>query len=181
MSNTVDFSQYEEKPALKIFNGGNAGCATNVQMSIVANEKTKDTAPDAHVVFIDSEGATLRSQGIWNLAPGADQESVKKTVQATGRFWRACMGETTAFPTGLSVVQVYEAIANSGKTFDVFVAYGTTDSPSKYLKTRKYDYIQAHNPSKPLVAKTDDLMVRPQADTETETTTNTAVESELPF
>ncbi len=177
MSNTVDFSQFEDK-SIKIFNGGEAGYVENVKVSIQNNEskQTGDNKPDFNVIYTDSTGATLRGQGVWELTGSETPDAVKKTVQAVGRYWRACMGETP-FPQNMSVRQIYQAIANSGRTFGVFVAYGTTEAPSKYLGLRKYDFIQPSG-STPLTAKSTDNMVRLVADSEVVTETSS---QDLPF
>jgi|TARA_R110000822_G_scaffold152112_4_gene291293 hypothetical protein len=163
-----------------IFNGGNAGLAKDV--SIFVNKRKVDEPenyPDYKLIIKDSSGAEL-SQGFYYFTPNAQKDEAyndKRATQEVSRvlhLTRAVMGSDYTFPAEVaSVKEAYDLLFKlvnenvEGKTFNVFVTYGTTMRPSKYLGVRYFDYIEPAGGVSRLRVKRTDSMERVVADVPT--------------
>jgi hypothetical protein len=178
MSTTLDFSTYENKTEA-IFNDGKPGLVKNTTLSveIVQPEEGKNL-PAIKLIHTDNKNRVLKGAALWELTGAEEPDALKRTIQNLGRTWKSCMGDAP-FPSGATITSFWQTIAASGKTFEVFVTYGTTDKPSKWLAPRKYDFIQAEGAAVPLSKKDKDNMERLQEDREA--TTSAAKSDDLPF
>ena len=161
-----------------IFNGGTAGLVPNVTVRV---EKRKIEEPETNplfkVFFIDERGGVV-NQAWWNFTPNENNTEEKNKdlqgyyISRLLHLARAVMGKTYTFPPVESVAKalelVMDLVANnsSDKKFNVFVTYGTTRKPSKYLNVRYFNFIElAQEGCKSLMTPSNvDLMERLQAD-----------------
>tara|TARA_R110000822_G_scaffold302649_2_gene426973 strand:+ start:22886 stop:23479 length:594 start_codon:yes stop_codon:yes gene_type:complete len=160
-----------------IFNSGQAGLATNVTISVNKRQVDEpENYPDYKLAVKDSAGAEI-TQGFYYFTPNPDKDedyNQKRSTQEVSRVLhlaRAVMGADYAFPTNIgSVKEAYDVLFGlvndnaEGKSFNVFVTYGTTFRPSKYLGIRYFDYIEPADGPTRLRVKNADSMERISAD-----------------
>lgn len=156
-----------------IFNGGNAGLAENVTISAIERKKVDDPGnyPDYKVIIKDPTGAEI-SQGFYYYTPSPDksaQENAKRETQEVSRVLhiaRAVMGADYQFPGVTTAKEAFDVLFKlikenfTGKTFNVFVTYGTDFKPSKYLGLRYFDFIESSEGTSRLRTKPADNMER---------------------
>tara|TARA_R110000851_G_scaffold315229_3_gene477571 strand:- start:2976 stop:3569 length:594 start_codon:yes stop_codon:yes gene_type:complete len=160
-----------------IFNGANAGLASNV--TITVNKKQVDEPenyPDYKLVMKDAAGSEL-SQGFYYYTPNPQKDEdynerrANQEVSRVLHLARAVMGADYKFQEEInSVKEAYDLLFklvsdNAGdKKFNVFVTYGTTVRPSKFLGLRYFDYIESAEGDSRLFGKRTDSMERVVAD-----------------
>lgn len=160
-----------------IFNGGNAGKAENVEISIEKRKADEpDNRPDYKMIMTDEAGAKI-NEGFYY--PKANPQKTDEQNQAAARrelgrvvaIARAIMGNDYEFPQVGSIKEGYDTLFKiisdnaGGQKVNVFVTYGNTGYPKKYLELRYFDFIENVNAvSGKLKQKNDDLMERLEAD-----------------
>lgn len=151
MSIDLNDKQFE---ANQVFNNGKAGRTENVTISV--EKKTDDDherAPDYKVIATDEGGATV-NEGFYYFQPkdGDNEKEVKRKSKAEiSRYVslaRAVMGEDAKLPEVSTPQEALDAIMklvkeNAGsQKFNVFTNYGTEGYASKYLRLRRYNFIE---------------------------------------
>lgn len=160
-----------------IFNSGNAGRADNVTISVVKRKVDEpENYPDYKLIAKDESAAEI-SQGfyVYKPQPGkTDEQNKTRENQELSRLihlGRAVMGAEYEFPSVNSTQEAYDVIFKlitdnaPGKQFNIFVTYGTTRKPSKYLGIRYFDFIEAIGGFSRLKTKNSDSMERVVPDT----------------
>lgn len=177
MSINLNDKQFETT-AIKVFNGGKAGLVKNVAVSVTKKTPAEaDNAPDYKLILTDEEGAEL-NEGFYYFTPrqGASTEEVKTSegyeLTRLVHLARAVMGADAQLPEVNTVREALDSIMKlvsnnaGGKTFNVFVNYGTTVRPSQYLRLRRFNFIESSEvESTTLVQGTKDNMQRITPDT----------------
>lgn len=173
---TIDLNGREFE-GTTIFNGGNAGLVKDVTITVTKRQVDEpENYPDYKLVVKDTSNAEV-SQGFYYFTPNPQKDEAyneKRATQEVSRVLhlaRAVMGRDYNFPTDISTVkEAYDVLFSlvkdnaEGKKFNVFVTYGTTQRPSKFLGLRYFDYIEIAGDSSRLVVKRADNMERVVAD-----------------
>lgn len=174
--NGKDFAE----KTVAIFNNGKAGIAKNVDVRIEKKQPT-DTpgTPDFKVYFTDEIGTI--NQGFYYFTPNPKdslERQKQRETQEVSRVLhiaRAVLGSDYAFPAVNTTKEAYDMLFNlsaknlAGKKFNVFVTYGTKDSPNKkgYLGVRYFNFIEPADVEVSRLIQNDrDLMERVVADSE---------------
>lgn len=159
-----------------IFNNGQAGIAKGVEISV---EKRQADEPDTYPNYklVVSDGVSKVNQGFYypKSDPNkSEEQNDQAAVREVGRIMhiaRAVMGANYTFPNVSSAKEAFDVLFNlirenaGGKTFNVFVTYGTTGYPDKYLKLRYFNFIEPSDTAvSRLKATPSDLMERLEQD-----------------
>ena len=159
---------FKAKEFSAIFNGGKAGRVANVTISV--SKKTAadaDNLPNYKLIITDSEKAEI-NEGFYYV----DEKDERKGELMANRLLsiaRVVLGADTVFPKYESYKDVMDGIFKmikkgaDDKNFSVFVTYGNLGYPSKYLKLRYFDFIEAGDVEESatrLFKKKNDLMDR---------------------
>ena len=173
-----------------IFNGGNAGKVNNVTMTVEKKKATDpDNAPDFKVFFKDEAGSLI-NQGFYyhkNNEMNSEQKNRDNEGYLVGRVLsiaKATVGKDYVFEqfnTSKEAIDYLFKLINDnceGKSYDVFVSYGTTAKPSQYLGLRYFNFVEAAGTTPSRLTPTNtDQMVRIVADaakTEAQASTTTS-------
>ena len=147
MSNTLDFSTYQEKEnkADAIWNSGVAGVVENVILTLRDNpSKTPDNNfPDYELIATDSQGREL-VDAYWELAENATPEQMSKVVQQLGGLWKNIYGDASPLPNGKTVREILQLVTEGGLV-RAFAAYGTAAYPKKYISLPRYRAFESMN------------------------------------
>lgn len=159
-----------------IFNGGNAGLVHDVTIAVTKRQVDEpENYPDYKLTVKDATGAEV-TQGFYYFTPNPekpDEYNEKRATQEVSRILhvaRAVMGKDYSFPEVNSIKEAYDTLFtlvkdNAGsKKFNVFVTYGTTMRPSKYLGLRYFDFIEPAGETSTMRTKRADNMERVEAD-----------------
>jgi hypothetical protein len=130
-----------------IFNGGTAGLAENVTMSVDKKAAdAKEGSPDYKVVFTDSNGGTC-NHGLWFVTGGNDYNDeatlINKQAKLLKHLVHAVYGSDYQFPQFGNATEMLngcmkllkEGLPNAGQ-FRIWTNYGTTQGPKKYIQPR---------------------------------------------
>lgn len=154
-----------------IFNGGNAGKVNNNTVTVERKKSTDaDNAPDYKVFYKDEHGSVI-NQGFYYHKDNSLYDAKKNKdneVYLVGRVLsiaKAVLGKEYVFAeyqTSKEAIDGLFKLVNDnadGKTFDVFVTYGTTSKPSQYLGLRYFNFIEATGtmPSRLVKSNTDQM------------------------
>lgn len=165
--------------SVAIFNNGIAGKVNNVKIAV--NKKTAvdpDNAPDYKVVFSDAIGDV--NVGFYYPTPNPQYDEKRNKDLEGWTIGRILSIAKSVLPKDF-VFEVFDESATSkqvvdylfklikdnseGKTVNVFVTYGTTQKPSKYLGLRYFDFVESSDTTVSRLAKKPaDLMERIEAD-----------------
>ena len=173
----IDLNGKDFEGGTAIFNGGNAGLAKDVTISVAKRKVDEpENYPNYKLIVKDSDGLEI-SQGFYYFTPNPQKDEAhneKRATQEVSRVLhlaRAVMGADYDFPADIaSVEQAYDVLFAlvkdnaEGKKFNVFTTYGTTMRPSKYLGVRYFDYIEPAGENSRLSVKRTDNMERVVAD-----------------
>lgn len=165
------FNLNEKVAGSAVFNNGVAGKATNVSVTI---EKRKvdepDSYPDYKLVVSDESGGIPINQGFYINAEDDDKRQ-QMTYQRVKSIADAVVDEGFVYPEVNGYVDALNTLFkvirenSDGKKVDVFVTYGYTGKPSKYLGLRMFNFIQKPNASfDRLKPSNTDVLERPEAD-----------------
>lgn len=187
-------NSFQDK-VVKVFNNGEAGKVENVSIDRIEKagknyDKTGDQIPDYRIIFKDEEGSEL-NQAWWYLSQRdmeTDEQYKARFEREIGRLLhiaRAVLGADFDFPEvkdekeALDVVIKLIKQNSEGKTYNIFVCYGTKQRPSKYLNLRYFNFIE-EGEAKPtrLRVSPSDQMTRIEADSPTTSTGSDVDEDE---
>ena len=154
-----------------VFNNGVAGKATGVSVTI---EKRKvdepDSYPDYKVIVSDESGGMPINQGFY-INSEDDEKRQNMTYQRVKSIADAVVAEDFVYPEVTGYVDALNTLFKvikenaDGKKVDVFVSYGYTAKPSRYLGLRMFNFIQKPNASfDRLKPSNTDILERPEAD-----------------
>ena len=166
--NGEDFKEREFAP---IFNKGVAGRVENVKIRI--DKRGIDDQPGAplyKLIAIDEAGAEVN--GAWFFKD--ETEAINKyLVNRAVHLARAVVGGGFTFETfdtyAATLDYLFKLVAKEsvGKTFSVFVTYGSVGHASKYMGLRFFDFIEPSTVTAGetrLFKKKDDLLERVEED-----------------
>lgn len=180
MSINLNDDSYNAKEGVAIFNGGNAGVAENVTLTIEKRKADeKDTAPEYKVVFTDESGASCNIP-FWYITEDTKYDTVDQQIIKKGKVFKhlihAMYGPDYTIPNFKNAKELLDGImkllregsASAGK-FRVFVNYGTKEHSKKFIQPRSWvPFMESMNISTTdtrLVPGDLDCMVRIQEDT----------------
>ena len=156
------------------FNNGIAGKVNNVSIKIVTKEPNT-RQPDYQLVMEDTLGSI--NEGFYYPTPNPqwdtkrNDEYINRMIARLMYLGRAVMGQDYVFPEVNTVKEAYDSVFglisqnSEGKKFNVYVTYGTTNKPSKYLGLRFYDFIEpVSNEVSILMPKASDMLERVKPD-----------------
>jgi len=165
------FDLNKKEAGSAVFNNGVAGKAVGVNVTV---EKRKvdepDSYPDYKLVVSDESGGMPINQGFY-INSEDDEKRQTMTYQRVKSIADAVVPEDFVYPevNGYmdAMTTLFKVIKENadGKKVDVFVTYGYTGKPSKYLGLRMFNFIQKQNPSfDRLKPSNTDVLERPEAD-----------------
>jgi hypothetical protein len=168
------FNLNEKVAGSAVFNNGVAGKAVGVNITV---EKRKvdepDTYPAYKLIVSDESGGMSINQGFGfnDWVQETDEKRQQQTYQRVKSIADAVVPEDFIYPevTGYAdaIHTLFKVIKENcdGKKVDVFVSYGYTTKPSKYLGLRMFNFIQKPNASfDRLKPSNTDILERPEAD-----------------
>jgi len=181
------FNLNEKVAGSAVFNNGVAGKAVGVNITV---EKRKvdepDSYPDYKLIVSDESGGIPINQGFY-INSEDDDKRQQMTYQRVKSIADAVVPEDFVYPEVNGYVDALNTLFkvikenSDGKKVDVFVCYGYTGKPSKYLGLRMFNFIQKQDASFDRLKPTNtDILERPEADApkadaqgaETKTTTS---------
>lgn len=166
------FDLNEKVAGSAVFNNGVAGKAVGVTVTV---EKRKvdepDSYPDYKVVVSDESGGMPINQGFY-INSEDDKKRQDMTFQRVRSIADAVVDNDFVYPehdgTYIAAMNaLFKVIKENcdGKKVDVFVTYGYTAKPSKYLGLRMFNFIQKQGASfDRLKPSNTDVLERPEAD-----------------
>jgi len=178
----IDLNGEDFKGSGTIFNNGNAGAVEDVTITIEKREPSApSTYPNYKLIVKDELGAI--NQGFYYFSPNTNataEHNAKRETQEVSRVLhlaRAVMGADYKFPAVSSANEAYDTLFKlvqdnlTGKTFNVFVTYGTISRPNKkgYMGLRYFDFIEPSGESSKFRIKPQDLMTRVEPDAQAAT------------
>ena len=165
------FNLNEKVAGSAVFNNGIAGKAVGVSVTV---EKRKvdepDSYPDYKLVVSDESGGMPINQGFY-INSEDDDKRQQMTYQRVKSIADAVIPEDFVYPEVNGYIDAMNTLFkvikenSDGKKVDVFVTYGYTAKPSKYLGLRMFNFIQKQNASfDRLKPSNTDILERPEAD-----------------
>lgn len=161
-----------KKEALSaVFNNGVAGKAIGVSVTV---EKRKvdepDSYPDYKLIVSDESGGMPINQGFY-INSDDDEKRQTMTYQRVKSIAEAVVPEDFVYPEVNGYIDAMNTLFKvikencDGKKVDVFVTYGYTAKPSKYLGLRMFNFIQKQGASFDRLKPTNsDILERTEAD-----------------
>jgi hypothetical protein len=144
--NDASFDASEGKA---IFNGGNAGIAENVSLSISKKKpEDKEGSPDYKLTFTDENGGACNSS-YWYVEKATEYSSIDEQIAKQGKVMKhvihAIYGNTYQFPNFNSAKEMLDGCMkiirdglSSNPKFRVFANYGTNSSVKNYIQPRSW-------------------------------------------
>jgi len=165
------FDLNKKEAGSAVFNNGVAGKAVGVNITV---EKRKvdepDSYPDYKVIVSDESGGMPINQGFY-INSEDDEKRQQMTYQRVKSIAEAVVPEDFVYPEVTGYIDAMNTLFKvikenaDGKKVDVFVSYGYTAKPSKYLGLRMFNFIQKQNASfDRLKPSNTDILERPEAD-----------------
>ena len=165
------FDLNKKEAGSAVFNNGVAGKAVGVNITV---EKRKvdepDSYPDYKVIVSDESGGMPINQGFY-INSEDDEKRQQMTYQRVKSIADAVVPEDFVYPEVNGYIDALNTLFKvikenaDGKKVDVFVSYGYTAKPSKYLGLRMFNFIQKQNASfDRLKPSNTDILERPEAD-----------------
>ena len=165
------FNLNEKVAGSAVFNNGVAGKAVGVNVTV---EKRKvdepDSYPDYKLVVSDESGGMPINQGFY-INSENDEKRQQMTYQRVKSIADAVVPEDFVYPEVNGYIDAMNTLFKvikenaDGKKVDVFVSYGYTAKPSKYLGLRMFNFIQKQDASfDRLKPSNTDILERPEAD-----------------
>ena len=165
------FDLNKKEAGSAVFNNGVAGKAVGVNITV---EKRKvdepDSYPDYKVIVSDESGGMPINQGFY-INSEDDEKRQTMTYQRVKSIAEAVVPEDFVYPEVTGYIDAMNTLFkvikenSDGKKVDVFVSYGYTAKPSKYLGLRMFNFIQKQNASfDRLKPSNSDILERPEAD-----------------
>jgi hypothetical protein len=168
------FNLNEKVVGSAVFNNGIAGKAVGVSVVI---EKKRVDEPDINpgykLIVSDESGGVSINQGFcfndWEKE--TDEKRQNQTYQRVKSIAEALVPEDFVYPAVNGYVDAINTLFkvikenSEGKKVDVFVTYGYTAKPSKYLGLRMFNFIQKQDVKFDRLKPTNtDILERPEAD-----------------
>ena len=168
------FDLNKKEAGSAVFNNGVAGKAIGVSVTV---EKRKVDEPDSYpaykLIVSDESGGVAINQGFgfgdWEQE--VDEKRQTQTYQRVKSIADAVVPDDFVYPEvngyADAIHTLFKVIKENadGKKVDVFVTYGYTAKPSKYLGLRMFNFIQKQNASfDRLKPSNTDILERPEAD-----------------
>lgn len=188
----IDLNGKDFEGGTAIFNGGNAGLAKDVTISVAKRQVDEpENYPDYKLTAKDAVGSEL-TQGFYYFTPNPQKDEAfneKRATQEVSRVLhvaRAVMGADYKFPVIDSVKEAYDVLFtlvkdNAGDSkFNVFTTYGSSMRPSKYLGLRYFDFIEPAGGVSRLYVKKGDSLERIVADAPQGNATDQVAQSPAP-
>lgn len=163
-----------------IFNNGNAGKVNNVEMTAERKPASETgNTPDYKLLFTAEDGISV-NQGFYYFTPNPQnsEEQNKKNegylISRTLSAAKAVVSNDYKFPEVANSKEALDTLfgiirdEGKDKKVNVFVTYGTTTRPSKYLGVRYFDFVEAADTLETvsrLKMKNVDMMERVSPDT----------------
>lgn len=165
------FDLNKKEAGSAVFNNGVAGKAVGVNVTV---EKRKvdepDSYPDYKVIVSDESGGIPINQGFY-INSDDDEKRQQMTYQRVKSIAEAVVPEEFVYPEVTGYIDAMNTLFkvikenSDGKKVDVFVSYGYTAKPSKYLGLRMFNFIQKQGASfDRLKPSNSDILERPEAD-----------------
>lgn len=165
------FDLNKKEAGSAVFNNGVAGKAVGVSVTV---EKRKvdepDSYPDYKVIVSDESGGMPINQGFY-INSEDDEKRQTMTYQRVKSIAEAVVPEDFVYPEVTGYIDAMNTLFkvikenSDGKKVDVFVSYGYTAKPSKYLGLRMFNFIQKQGVSfDRLKPSNSDILERPEAD-----------------
>lgn len=165
------FDLNKKEAGSAVFNNGVAGKAVGVNVTV---EKRKvdepDSYPDYKVIVSDESGGMPINQGFY-INSEDDEKRQQMTYQRVKSIADAVVPEDFIYPEVNGYIDALNTLFKvikenaDGKKVDVFVTYGYTAKPSKYLSLRMFNFIQKQGASfDRLKPSNTDILERPEAD-----------------
>ena len=165
------FDLNKKEAGSAVFNNGVAGKAVGVNVTV---EKRKvdepDSYPDYKVIVSDESGGMPINQGFY-INSEDDEKRQQMTYQRVKSIADAVVPEDFVYPEVNGYIDALNTLFKvikenaDGKKVDVFVSYGYTAKPSKYLGLRMFNFIQKQDASfDRLKPSNTDILERPEAD-----------------
>lgn len=169
----INLNEVKEN-SLSIFNDGGAGVA-KAKLSKIEKKQPSDpdASPDFKVFFEDQYGETNIA---FYIPDGSDETKSNRQLARLLSLARAYFGDDYKFPEVKSYEDAYKKVMTLlkkeaiGKEFNLFVCYGYSGKPSKYLGVRMFDYVESGDVAladTKLRAKKSDVMERIEPDSST--------------
>lgn len=140
----------EEEKEIKIFNGGNAGRATNITVSVLKKApEEKENAPDFKILYTDETGATI-NDGVYYPKDSDTDKQKQISLSRLVSVLNALNPETKSkmLPEFKEYKEAVDFLikqimvsAKAGKV-NIFACYGTENNPQQYLRVRKFNFIE---------------------------------------
>ena len=150
----------------KRFNNGIAGKVHNVKLFVIKKEeKDFSNLPDYKLVIIDSNNTVITKGFYYYRDNNMNKDLYIKDISY---LFKSMTGELIIYSKIKSLDNLLDTtmqIINKQKennNFNVFVTYGTTTAPSKYLKLRFSNYIEPSNidlKKSKLILQSNDLLI----------------------
>jgi len=165
------FDLNKKEAGSAVFNNGVAGKAVGVSVTV---EKRKvdepDSYPDYKVIVSDESGGMPINQGFY-INSEDDEKRQTMTYQRVKSIADAVVPEDFVYPEVNGYIDAMNTLFkvikenSDGEKVDVFVTYGYTAKPSKYLGLRMFNFIQKQDASfDRLKPSNTDILERPEAD-----------------
>lgn len=165
------FDLNKKEAGSAVFNNGVAGKAIGVNVTV---EKRKvdepDSYPDYKLIVSDESGGMPINQGFY-INSEDDEKRQQMTYQRVKSIADAVVPEDFIYPEVNGYIDAMNTLFKvikenaDGKKVDVFVSYGYTAKPSKYLGLRMFNFIQKQDASfDRLKPSNTDILERPEAD-----------------
>ena len=173
-------STFDAKEGKAVFNGGNAGIANDVTLSVDKKKpEDKEGSPDYKLTFTDADGGSCNSS-FWTITKATDYATIEEQIQKQGKVLKhilhAIYGKDFQLPQFQSAAEmlngcmklIREGLPNAGK-FRIFANYGTTSSVKQYIQPRSWvpfmETMSTPIESTVLKAGTLDALARVEKDT----------------
>ena len=156
---------FKEKEYATIFNGGKAGKVNNVTIAVTKKTAADaDNLPDYKLVVTDENGGEV-NDGFYYAEETKQQLSINRVLHIA----RAVLGADYEFPEYADYKAVIDGLFKlinknaDEKKFNIYVTYGNVGYPSKYLRVRYFDFLEAADTDEAvsrLFKKKNDLLER---------------------
>ena len=141
--------EYDGGGNVAIFNGGNAGIANDVVLTIEKKKAdAKEASPDYKLAFTDASGAVCNT-AIWYVTADTQYANIEAQIKRQGKILKhvahAVLGDSFSFPqynTAQEMLDgimklVREGLPKAGK-FRIFANYGTKEYCKKFIQPRSW-------------------------------------------
>ena len=169
----INLNEVKEQK-VSIINEGEAGVA-KAKLTKVEKKQPSDAdgSPDYKIFFEDESGETNVA---FYIPDGKDEAATNRELARLLSVARAHFGDDYEFPEVESYAKAYSYVMKLlkkeavGSKFNLFLCFGYTARPSKYLNVRKFEFIESGDvpvEKSKLRPKKSDVMERIEPDSTT--------------